>query len=180
MNYNIKLLRDQEIALENNIRQHFEDFFRQHDYSTTTPNVLSFDIKTPSDVDKVRYGVGFYLILTNYKKEENSCSFEIDAMKAIYRGHCCTVKSRIQSHLLNNLYREKTVGKKHHYNVCMKLDGNNGINFTEKPYCKYRWRIVFYKMEDSTKLIREQAELAFDSIFSRPFASRERSKQLYY
>jgi hypothetical protein len=55
----------------------------------------------------------------------------------------------------------------------MKLDGNNGINIDKHPSSGFRWRVALHKMPDSTKLIREQAEVAFDQVFGRPLGSRE-------
>lgn len=58
----------------------------------------------------------------------------------------------------------------------MKLAGENGINITDSIFKKFRWFVVIHKMTGSNRLIREQAEKAFDELFNRPFASQEIKK----
>ena len=55
----------------------------------------------------------------------------------------------------------------------MKLDGKNGINISDAPYRDFHWRVVVHKTQGSSKMIREQAERAFDAEFGRPLGSRE-------
>ncbi|MEJ8824800.1 hypothetical protein WKW80_22620 [Variovorax humicola] len=58
------------------------------------------------------------------------------------------------------------------WNVCMKLDGI-GINISDAPFRDFHRRVVVHKMQGSSKMIREQAERAFDAEFGRPLGSRE-------
>lgn len=171
--YNINQLTQLEKDLAITVRNHFETFFAAHDYAVDTSAVVSRNVSTLADIESCHYGTGFYLILTDYQAGENKCSFGVDGLKAIYRGHCYTVKKRLKSHLLNDHYRSTLPEKGVRYDVCMKLDGKNGINITEPPYNKYRWCVVAHKMKNSSKMIREQAEHAFDQVFGRPLASRE-------
>lgn len=173
MKYDIKELRRREDDLALFVRQHFSDFFKKHDYIADSQDVVSYSIKTLADIERTYYGTGFYLILTDYMDSENCCSFVVGGLKAIYRGHCYTVKSRLKSHLFNAHYRSKLPERGVRYDVCMKLDDNNGINISEPPYNQYKWRVIVHKMKCSSKMIREQAEHAFDEVFSRPIGSKE-------
>jgi hypothetical protein len=79
------------------------------------------------------------------------------------------------SHLFNLDYNKNSSKYKTKYTVCLKIeDGVEGININQQPYSDYSWKIVVHKMKDSSKMIREQAELAFDNIYNRPLKSRER------
>ncbi|MGN8120885.1 hypothetical protein ACTJK9_03890 [Pseudomonas sp. 22082] len=111
--------------------------------------------------------------MSDYQIEQNNCTFVIDGLKAIYRGHGYIVKNRLKSHLFNDHYRKNLPERGVRYDVCMKLDGNNGININEAPYSNYRWKIVVHKMLGSSRMMREQAEQAFDEVFNRPLASKE-------
>lgn len=118
---------------------------------------------------------GFYILMTDLKFENNNCLFEIDDFKAIYRGHSYFVKDRIMSHLFNLDYNKNSSKHKTKYTICLKIeDGVEGININQQPYSDYSWKIIVHKMKDSSKMIREQAELAFDNIYNRPLKSRER------
>lgn len=55
----------------------------------------------------------------------------------------------------------------------MKLDDKNGINISDQSYSNYRWCVVVYKMKGNSKMIREQAEHAFDEVSGGPFGSKE-------
>lgn len=176
MRYDLSDLKEKESAFAKEAREHFAKFFRKYDYSEKNPDVISYDISSEGDANKVYYWTGLYLILTDYLFEENNCSFVFNGLKAIYRGHCRTIKSRIKSHLFNAAYRCSISGDALRYNVCLKLDDNNGINIQEEPYAKQHWQIVVHKMRNSSRMIREQAELAFDDVFSRPLGSKEIKK----
>lgn len=173
MRYDILALKKKEAIFTKEVRDHFVAFFKNHDYTKTNPDVILYNINTEDDANKVYYGTGLYLILTDYLSDSNDCTFVFNDLKAIYRGHCYTIKSRIKSHLFNPSYKLSDAGKATQYNVCLKLDGNNGINVLEDPYAKQHWQIVVHKMKNSSRMIREQAELAFDDVFSRPFGSKE-------
>lgn len=171
--YDIKKLAHAETELALLVRKHFADFFASHDYAKDTKSIVSCNVKTLADIESSYYGTGFYLIITDYQTAENKCSFEIDGLKAIYRGHCYTVKSRLKSHLMNDHYRSLLPETGVRYDVCMKLDDKNGINISAPPYNDFRWRVIVHKMKGSSKMIREQAEHAFDQVFGRPLGSKE-------
>lgn len=171
--YDIAKLTSLEAEVAATMRKHFADFFSSHDYSKDNRSVVSRNVCSLADIDTLFYGTGFYVIFTDYQTHLNECTLEIDGLKAIYRGHCYTVKKRMASHLLNDHYRASLPEKGIRYDVCMKLDDRNGINITEAPYSDFRWRVVVHKMKGSSKLIREQAEQAFDQVFSRPLGSKE-------
>jgi hypothetical protein len=171
--YDIKQLVALEKELRSAVRSSFVDFFSGHDYTKDSKAVVSRAIKSLSDAEEVHYGTGLYVIMSDYQIEENRCSLVIDGLKAIYRGHCSTVKRRLKSHLFNDHYRSNLPERGVRYDVCMKLDEKNGINICDLPYSNYRWSVVVHKMKDSSKLMREQAELAFDDVFGRPLGSRE-------
>jgi hypothetical protein len=116
------------------------------------------------------YGSGLYLILTDYLKDENQCTFEINGLKAIYRGHGRRIKKRVESHLYNVKYNENK--DETNYTVCMKLNDDDGINLNESPYSDYRWYVIQHPMTDSSKTIREQAEQAFDNVYNMPIGSK--------
>lgn len=171
--YDIAALKQQELRLTKNIRDHFIAFFREHDYGRDTKHVVSANVASLADVQKMSYGSGLYVIFTDYQCDANPCVLETDGLKAIYRGHSVTMKKRLLSHLLNDHYRQSLTETGVRYDVCIKLDDKNGINIDQPPYSRFRWRVAVHKMPQSTKLIREQAELAFDEVFGRPLGSRE-------
>lgn len=173
MPYDIAALTRQEAQFAQAIKDHFVLFFTEHDYEIDTRSVVSCDVVGLADIERLYYGPGLYVIFTDYQRDSNRCTLESDGLKAIYRGHCYTMKKRLLSHLLNDHYRANLPERGVRYDVCMKLDEANGINITEPPYSEHRWRVVVHKMPDSSKLIREQAELAFDQVFGRPLGSRE-------
>lgn len=155
------------------MREHFVQFFSAHDYSVDTDAVVAYRVATLADVERLHYGTGLYVILTNYECGPNPCTLEVRGLKAIYRGHSYTTKKRVMSHLLNDHYRANLPERGVRYDVCMKIGGSNGININQSPYSKHSWEVVVHKMPGSSKLIREQAELAFDEVFGRPISSRE-------
>lgn len=165
------------VALENGLRQtirsKFVDFFSVHDYTKDSKSVISRPVGSLFDAEALYYGTGLYVIMSDYQFEANKCSLIIGDLKAIYRGHCYTVKARIKSHLFNDHYRSNLPARGVRYDVCMKLDDKNGINISGQPYSNYRWCIVVHKMKGSSKMVREQAEHAFDEVFGRPLGSKE-------
>ncbi|TQJ93486.1 hypothetical protein [Achromobacter sp. SLBN-14] len=167
-------------ALENELRQtsraKFVDFFAAHDYTKDSKSVISRSVSSLSDTGALHYGTGLYVIMSDYQFEENKCRLIVGGLKAIYRGHCYTVKGRIESHLFNDHYRSNLPARGVPYDVCMKLDDKDGINISDPPYSNYRWCVVVYKMEGSSKMMREQAEHAFGEVFGRPLGSKEASQ----
>jgi hypothetical protein len=170
--YDIRTLKGIEAEIAQRIRAHFEEFFRLHDYSTSNDSVINVVVTSHEDVNSLYTQPGMYLILTDYMADANKCTFEHSGLKAIYRGHGWFIRKRLMSHLQNTEYK-RTDGE---YRVCMKLDDKSGIDIDQPPYNEYRWRVIVHKMPSSSKLIREQAELAFDDVFGRPFASREQGR----
>ncbi len=168
--YDIKELSKNESKLKENFKNHFINFFTEFDYfNLVNSKIKKCDISSHEDMSSVRYGSGLYLILTNYMSEENPCSLEIDGLKVIYRGHGRRIKKRVESHIFNDEYNNNKDGTV--YSVCMKLDDNNGININQPPYCNYSWAVIQHPMTDSSKTMREQAEQAFDHIYSMPIGS---------
>jgi hypothetical protein len=175
MRYDVALLKAAEDSCHMYMREHFRAFFSDARYSDDLPvDVVWTNVKTTAEVLETYHGSGLYLILTNYSFDVNPCTLVVDKLKCIYRGHCATVRPRLMSHLFNVHYRASHPGGKAvKYEVCMKLDGNDGIDISAEPYSRYAWRIIIHKMKGSSKTMREQAELAFDDTFRRPLASRE-------
>ena len=171
--YDLKKLVALESELQKTLRLHFVDFFSTHDYTNDSRSVVSKSVSTCIDADATYYGTGLYVIMSDYQIDQNKCSMIVDGLKAIYRGHCYTVKGRLKSHLFNNKYRQNLPERGVRYDVCMKLDDKNGINLDELPYSNYRWKVVIHKMKGSSKMMREQAERAFDEVFGRPLGSKE-------
>lgn len=172
--YDVKHLVSLEHEVKKDMRTHFVDFFSTHDYTQASKSVVSKSLSTLINVEVTHSGSGFYVIMSDYQLEQNNCRLIVDGLKAIYRGHCATVKSRLKSHLFNDHYRSRLPEKGVRYDVCMKLDDKNGINIDEFPYNNYRWQVVVHKMTGSSKMMREQAEWAFDHVFGRPLGSKER------
>lgn len=189
------------LKVEKSVRSEFKQAFKEiyknkivPEVFSTTHDVCLYKVSNPTDLKKISYGEGFYFILTDYKVDNNDCSLTYkDGIKAIYRGECRTVKKRIQSHLFNEKYnidyqdrKEQYLAKlgnkkkkfhEQHWPACLKIRADqNGINIDTKEYCKSNWFIVVHKMKGSSQAVRIQAELAFDEVFSKPVASRERTK----
>ena len=163
--YNVILKETSE-----NIKDELEHHFGQIDYTNNDKAIQIITLKSENDIDNAIYGSGFYIILTDNIFSDNKCNFKINNQTAIYRGHSAFVKDRLKSHLSNNKYKET----KSTYEVCLKIeDGVNGININEKPYNSWNWTVVVHKMRNSNKLMREQAEYAFDELYNKPCKSRE-------
>jgi hypothetical protein len=154
------------------VRRHFADFFRSHNYEKEHQKIALYLVANFEDAKKIYAGCGVYVVLTDLHVGENPCEFVLNGMRAIYRGHCTTVKSRIWSHLFNERYLTHYNGGVR-YDVCMKIGGDNGINVDSEPYCNARWAVLVHKSTDSSVAMRVQAEKAFDEVFGRPVASRE-------
>ncbi|EGR1393754.1 hypothetical protein ACCF70_000689 [Vibrio parahaemolyticus] len=168
--YDIQWLKEKESELKLTFKEHFETFFREFDYADLPAiKARRVNIRDHKDISKLLYKDGVYLILTDYMIDENPCELIIDNLKVIYRGHGSKVRKRVESHLFNKKYKLDKDGT--NYTVCMKLNGDNGINLNEEPYCKFKWLVVSHSMPYSSKTMREQAEQAFDSIFNKPVGS---------
>ena len=166
--YDIKQLVMLESSFKKQCKDHFVRFFKEDDSIDSSKLVIT-DIQSYDSISKLRYGSGLYLILTDYLTTENECSYELNGLKAIYRGHGVRMKKRVESHLFNKLYKQNKDGT--NYIVCMKLNNDNGININEKPYSDFNWCVVQHTMTKSSKTIREQAEQAFDEVHKMPIGS---------
>ena len=154
------------------IRKDLEEYFDNYDYSNPKNDVQIIEINNESDLDKIIYGNGFYIILTDKKFVDNECTFKYQGLKPIYRGHSYFTKKRIKSHLSNDDYNSKIKRGETHYKVCIKLKSSvNGININQEPYKNWKWIIIVHKMPNSSELVREQTEKAFDKIFKKPCKS---------
>ncbi len=142
------------------------------------------DHKSLSDIYSLQ---GFYIICTDHKIPGNNCNFSLENKHtAIYRGECSSVRRRIESHIFNSTYQRLYDTRKNnklsqgakfsepYYGACMKVDPLlSGINIDETPYSQSNWSVIVLKMPRSTSIVRKQAELAFDTLFGKPVASRE-------
>ncbi|MBX2948115.1 MAG: hypothetical protein KF704_02460 [Crocinitomicaceae bacterium] len=156
------------------IKNDFEIYFKEQEFKNGNTEIQIIPIKSKADIDKIYSGIGFYIILTDKSFDDNQCTFNCKNHTAIYRGHSYTTRQRVLSHLLNKIYRASRKSTEPDYKVCLKIeDGVNGININKKPYNKWEWTVVVIKLRGSNKLIREQAEIAFDSVFGKPCKSRE-------
>lgn len=156
----------------NIIREDLEKYFENHNYSQPDNNVQIIEVYEEKDLEKIIYGNGFYIILTNENFPNNECSLEYKDLKAIYRGHSYFTKKRILSHLSNENYKSRRKNNEPNYKVCLKIESKiNGININQKPYDQWKWAVIVHKMQNSSKSIREQTEKAFDNVFNKPCKS---------
>ena len=162
------------LEAKNDIKLDILNYLNQVNYEVTNNQIQIVKITTESDFAKIFNGRGLYIILTDYPLDNNTCSLNYKGGQAIYRGHCYKVKSRLKSHLLNKIYNQQRKDNDPHYKVCLKIDDKiNGININEVPYNKYNWYVIIHKMQNSSQVIREQAELAFDLKYNKPICSKE-------
>lgn len=158
----------------NFIQNDLEEYFRSIDYTKPSEEIQITEIKNENDLNKIIYGVGFYIILTDHIFDDNNCEFEYNNQKAIYRGHSYFSKKRLLSHLANEKYKRERKKNEPNYKVCLKIEkGKNGININQNPYKNWNWTVIVHKMKGSSKLMREQAEKAFDKVHNKPCKSRE-------
>ena len=169
--YNSKEKLDSAKSL---IKDELREYFSSFNYKTPSSSFQVIDLKCIEDLSKIYSSQGFYILMTNKHFEDNYCKLSIDGCTAIYRGHCCTTKDRIMSHLFN-VEHNRTISKhKTKYKVCLKIEDKvNGINIDQKPYSDYIWKVIVHKMKGSTLIIREQAEKAFDEKYGIPVKSHK-------
>lgn len=174
----IKIINESKIRIQQEelrIRNSIIDYLRDCNYGVPSDSFQIITIKDLTNLHSLYYGAGFYILMTDLKFEDNKCLFQIGTFQAIYRGHSYFVKDRVMSHLFNLDYNKNPSKYKTKYTVCLKIeDGVDGINIDQSPYSDYSWKVIVHKMKGSSKMIREQAELAFDDIYSRPLKSREK------
>tara|TARA_B100000949_G_C14264057_1_gene444165 strand:- start:1332 stop:1895 length:564 start_codon:yes stop_codon:yes gene_type:complete len=163
------------VLMENtskSIAEDLKDYFKNYDYSKPNSDIQIIKVETENDLKKIYYGTGFYIILTNKIFEKNPCQFDYQNLKAIYRGHSYFTKKRILSHLSNEYYNSTRKSNEPNYKVCLKIEDKiNGININQEPYKDWKWTVIVHKMKNSSKLIREQMEIAFDNVFQKPCKS---------
>lgn len=179
MQEKIKIFKDQinqlNISILNDIKEHFENV----NYNQSSTDIQILKVRNEEDLNNILYGEGFYIILTNQEFNENKCTFEFENQKAIYRGHSYFTKKRLLSHLANKTYLKVRTNNDPLYKVCLKVeDGVNGINIDQEPYKNWQWTVIVHKMKNSSKTIREQAEVAFDELYGRPCKSKEKKRKL--
>lgn len=71
MHYNLSYLKKREATFAKETREHFAAFFRNYDYTQKHPDVILYNIHSEDDANKVYYGTGLYLILTDYLSDKN-------------------------------------------------------------------------------------------------------------
>ena len=177
MDDRIKVYKNQLAEVKRAIKIDICGYLKDCNYNTTSDTFVKIELESLADLSKVPSGAGFYIILTNKIFADNKCTFTLLTTTAIYRGHCCNVKNRIMSHLFTTHFKKNVRTKKHftNYTVCLKIeDGVNGIDIDSKEYSKYNWTVLVHKMNGSSALMRQQAELAFDELFKKPIKSREK------
>ncbi|PFL95349.1 hypothetical protein COJ37_23615 [Bacillus cereus] len=163
-----------ERKFQTSIIEYFKsDKFPKEFYSKLEKDIRISKIKKHQDLNQLFYGAGFYNIVTDCKNSENPCELIYEkAYKVIYRGHCTRIKKRVESHLFNDKYNSNT--GRTSYNVCMKVEPNvSGINIDLPPYKNFNWFVIQISLPKSNKIIREQAEIAFDQLYKKPLASRD-------
>lgn len=184
------------------VKKNFSDALKEIYKDDHVPDGVTFGnvkiskhvIKTPSALKGITSGPGFYIIMTNHSVSgDNACRLTANGgLRAIYRGECGTAKKRIQSHLFNKQYKSEYDQRKSAYHnndknngkdfyeppwpACLKIkEGVNGINIdTDNEYSCSDWIVIVHDMKGSSQEVREQAELAFDDIFGKPIACREK------
>lgn len=171
MKTRISYYKEQLLSVEKKIQEDLVKYFNEVQLTPTSGDFQIIELNSEEDIRSVYSGPGFYVIFTDHSFPDNISNFSYKSKKAIYRGHCHTVKKRINSHLANENYKLNNS----YYDVCLKVNpGENGININQIPYKNWGWTVIVYKMRGSSKVIREQAELAFDTVFGKPCKSREK------
>lgn len=133
------------------------------------------------DLEKLISGIGFYIILTDYRYSDNKCKLSIRPeginVKAVYRGHSYTLRERVESHIFNTKYNEKRAEKKRNnkyttnFDICMKLEeGKQGVDIDETKYKSNVFYIIQHKMNNSNETQRKIMEKVFDKKYDKPIA----------
>jgi len=155
--------------------------------------IAKHKLRTHTDLDNIIGSAGFYIILTDYHVEGNACRLVANSsLRAIYRGECGTTRKRIQSHLFNTRYKEDYEKRKANYQksekgrgkefyeppwpACIKIkQGVNGIDIDSEEYKTSDWLVIVHNMKGSSQEVRQQAEMAFDEVFGKPAACRDKA-----
>lgn len=141
-------------------------------------------IESKSDLDELSNTQGFYVIFTDCKYDDNTCSldvsFEIEEnnvieTKAIYRGEGYHVKERLISHLFNSQHK---ISDDKQMENCMQIEvGVKGIDIDSDNYKNFNWFVSVIRVAKSYSIVRKIMEEVFDAKYGRPLASREKKKQ---
>ncbi|EJH2591706.1 hypothetical protein NDL33_004506 [Vibrio parahaemolyticus] len=201
--YNVKLMKQKILeavkVANNEVREEFESAFlkiyQENKVPKSFPENLKISInkvESPKDINKIHATAGFYIIFTDLNIGSNKCALKYsDTLTAIYRGECDKVKRRVQSHLFNKKYKSEYQERKsvylgkaenkgkefyeQYWPACLKIgNGESGLNIHE-DYHENNWYVLVHNMRGSSQEVRVQAELAFDNIFGKPLASREKT-----
>ncbi|MFI0430684.1 hypothetical protein [Mariniflexile sp. HMF6888] len=177
MKERVEKYKSELINVTENIKNDLKEYFEGFDYNCDHRDIEITSIKSEKDINQIYASPGFYIILTDNEFDDNECSFKFNKQVAIYRGHSYSTRKRISSHLANDTYNQNRKLGEPNYTVCLKIEnGVNGINIDNLQYSNWNWTVIVHKMRNSNKLIREQAELAFDAAFGKPCKSRESEK----
>ncbi|MFT4415536.1 hypothetical protein ACLM5H_16900 [Fredinandcohnia humi] len=166
---NINPMIDELCKLKVKFANEFSCYLKSEQKSISLKDL--YQIIHYNDLSQIKWDASFYVIFTDYKFNENKCTWVVgEKYKAIYRGHCATPKRRIESHLYNSTHNKLRQGNA--YKVCMKADyPRSGIDIDKLPHKKYSWFVYQLRLKGSNVLIREQAEQGFDLLFNKPLAS---------
>lgn len=174
--YNLKKIKSKYKEAETVTKMEFIIFFKQHlkngeinvehlvDKKINKSKMIKYD-----DINNIKRNGGFYIILSDYKVDENLCEFQINEegigkLRAVYRGQTINRNKRLVGHLFRNKYEGKDT-------KFMKVDGNNGINIDKEPYNHYSWIVIEYSLDKTSQEIKIQMEKAFDQVFGKPIFS---------
>lgn len=162
------------------IRARFVEFFSQADYLDTLEKgsvrikgseIKAIRITEVDDLENLLYGHGFYVIVTNFPLVGNECTYSLgEGLTAIYRGQGERLKLRIESHLFHSYHLEQRKDEQKKYEVSLSLDDRH-VDIDQRPFRRYTWVVVQHPMTDASQVVREQMELAFDEVFTKPAAS---------
>ncbi|WP_305812161.1 hypothetical protein [Photobacterium leiognathi] len=201
--YNVEEMKqtilDAAKVANDKVRGQFESAFKAIYRDNAVPREIEKELKIklhkiekPEDINYVHATAGFYIILTDLDIGNNKCTLRHDdTMVAIYRGECNKVKRRVQSHLFNKQYKAEYKqresiycakiehgGKDFHeqyWPACLKIgNGESGLNIDE-DFKENNWYVLVHNMRKSSQAVRVQAELAFDNVFGKPLASRDKT-----
>ncbi|MDF4972560.1 hypothetical protein P3748_05105 [Vibrio parahaemolyticus] len=200
--YNVKLMKQEisqavelaNLKVRNEFKTAFKEIYQDSVVPYEFPKVLKIKLHKltkATDLDNVLSGEGFYIILTDLELEGNVCTLTYsNGFKAIYRGECRTTRKRLQSHLFNKCYKSQYEERKRNYlnkdkkagkefyepfwSACLKVGSENGLDINELVD-ESNWIVIVHNMIGSSQEVRVQAELAFDEVFGKPIASREKT-----
>ena len=168
--YNLEYIKKLTSEYEEKIIKHFKEFFneliKEDKIAVKDRKINIVKLKGHDDVKDLYNNAGFYVILTDYKLNNNKCKFKYKYsdnkyVKAVYRGEASHRKERITGHL----FKDKYEGKDTNF---MTVGSENGINIDKQPYCNYSWCVLMCSMDKSNQQVRICVEKAFDSVFGQP------------